>query len=112
MGFGEASQALHTLVHGLAESRALHVSCTSAEPTTAGVFSQILGSYRRILSCCCVWSQENCLLQRMGHLDEGARQAAARRTEAVREEEWSRRETQALHQACVKGRARKLVGQL
>ena len=37
---------------------------------------------------------------------------AARRTEAVREEEWSKRETQAHHQAYVRGRARKLVGQL
>ena len=84
----------YTLVHGLAEARALHMSCTTGEPTTAGVFSQVLGSYRRILSCCSVWSQENCLLHRMGHRDEGAaRQAAARRTEAVREEEWSRRET-------------------
>ena len=48
----------------------------------------------------------------MGHLDEGARQAAARRTEAVKEEEWCRREVQAYHQAYIRGRSRKMIGQL
>ena len=72
----------------------------------------ILNSYRRILSCKFVRAQESCLLARQGHLDTGARDAAARRRVLVREEEMVRKEARAFHQAYVRGRGMKRTGQL
>ena len=49
-------------------------------------------------------SQESCLLARMGHLDGEAREAAARRQVAVRQEQLARDETSAYFAAYVRGR--------
>ena len=72
----------------------------------------IIGSYRRIWSCSFVRSQESCLLSRMGHLDDGAQDAAARRRLAVRQEQLAREEASAYFAAYVRGRQGPMRGQL
>ena len=67
---------------------------------------------RRILSCAFVRANESCLLDRLGHLDAGAREAAARRQATVREEERDRMEASAFFQAYVRGRGGARRGQL
>ena len=110
--WGECSQHLHQLIQGLADARALHLSRSTGRTTSDGELSVILNSYRRILSCRFVRAQESCLLARQGHLDTGARDAAARRRVLVREEEMVRQEARAFHQAYVRGRGMKRTGQL
>ena len=110
--WGEGSRDLHSLVQGLAEARALHLARLNGVPTTAGTLATIIGSYRRILSCTFVRSQESCHLARMGHLDGGARDAAARRTVAVRQEQLAREEASAYFAAYVRGCQGPLRGQL
>ena len=102
--WGEGSRDLHNLVEGLAQARALHLARLNGVPTSAGTLATIIGSYRRILSCSFVRSQESCLLSRMGHLGEGAREAAARRRLAVRQEQLAREEASAFFAAYVRGR--------
>ena len=109
--FGEGSQHLHLLVKGMAEARALHLSRTSGRPLSEAETGVILGSYRRILSCRFVRSQENCLLARLGHMDQGAREAAGRRKERVREE-MARKEAAAFYTAYVRGRGAQRIGNL
>ena len=110
--WGEGSRDLHSLVQGLAEARALHLARLNGVPTTAGTLATIIGSYRRILSCTFVRSQESCLLAWMGHLDGGARDAAVRRTVAVRQEQLAREEASAYFAAYVRGRQGPVRGQL
>ena len=109
--WGEGSRDLHNLVQGLAEARALHLARLNGVPTTSGTLATIIGSYRRILSCAFVRSQESCLLARMGHLDGGARDAAARQQVAVRQEQLARDEASAYFAAYVRGRQGPLRGQ-
>ena len=110
--WGEGSRDLHNLVQGLAEARALHLARLNGVPTSAGTLAGIIGSYRRILSCTFVRSQESCLLSRMGHLDAGAQEAAARRRLAVRQEQLARDEASAYFAAYVRGRQGPMRGQL
>ena len=77
-----------------------------------GTLSTIMSSYRRVLSCAFVRATESCLLARLGHLDAGARGAAARRRATVREEELSRAEAAAHHQAYIRGRGGPRRGRL
>ena len=110
--WGEGSRDLHNLVQGLAEARALHLARLNGVPTSAGTLAGIVGSYRRILSCSFVRSQESCLLSRMGHLDDGAQDAAARRRLTVRQEQLAREEASAYFAAYVRGRQGPMRGQL
>ena len=110
--FGEASQHLHLLVKGMAEARALHLSRTRGRPVSEAETGVILSSYRRILSCRFVRSQEDCLLARLGHMDQGAREAAGRRKVRVREEEMARKESVAFYTAYVRGRGAQMIGRL
>jgi hypothetical protein len=110
--WAEGSQHLHQLVQGLAEARALHEARTTGVPTTDGHLSTIIGRYRRILSCAAVRATESSLLDRLGHLDAGAREAAARRRATMREEERDREEGAAHYQAYVRGRGGPSRGRL
>ena len=110
--WAEGSQHLQQLVVGLAEARALHEARTTGVPTTAGHLSTIISRYRRILSCAAVRATESSLLARLGHLDAGAREAAARRIATVREEERDRREGAAFFEAYVRGRGGPRMGRL
>ena len=71
-----------------------------------------MSRYRRILSCVFLRANESCLLDRLGHLDEGARGAAAKRRETVRAEELDRAEAAAHYQAYVRGRGGARRGRL
>ena len=96
----------------MAEARALHVSRSAGRPLSDNETGVILASYRRILSCRFIKSQESCLLARLGHMDEGARQAGGRRRLRMREEEMARHEAAAYHTAYVRGRGVHRAGQL
>ena len=110
--FGESSEHLHLLIKGMAEARALFVSRSAGRPLSDNETGVILASYRRILSCRFIKSQESCLLARLGHMDEGARQAGGRRRLRMREEEMARHEAAAYHTAYVRGRGVHRAGQL
>ena len=55
---------------------------------------------------------EGCLLARMGHLDKGARDAAARRQVVLRQEQLAREECVAHFQEYVRGRGGPMRGRL
>jgi hypothetical protein len=110
--FGEASQHVHHLVKGLAEGRSLHLSRTLGKPTSDGVKAAITSTYRRILSCKFIRSIEGCLLARMGHMDQGAREAASRRRVTEMEERRVRQEQAAYHGAYVRGQGGSALGRL
>ena len=110
--FGDSSEHLHLLIKGMAEARALFVSRSAGRPLSDNETGVILSSYRRILSCRFIRSQESCLLARLGHMDDGARQAAGRRRLRMREEEMARHEAAAYHTAYVRGRGVHRAGQL
>ena len=76
-------------------ARALHETRLTGIPASEGNLSTIVSRYRRILSCVFLRANESCLLDRLGHLDEGARGAAARRRATVRLEELDRAEAAA-----------------
>ena len=82
---------------------------TTGVPSTAGNLAVITGRYRRILSCTFVRALETCLLDRLGHMDAGAREAALRRQTTVKEEERDRQEASAYFQAYVRGRGGRLL---
>ena len=88
----------------LAEARANNVARAMGRPTSAAEAGLILAQYRRVLATTFVRSQSLCLLARLGHLDEGARQAASRRQATIRGEELCRREARAYFQAHIRGR--------
>ena len=110
--WAEGSQHLHDLVQKLAEARALHQERTTGVTSTAENLAVITGRYRRILSCAFVRALESCLLDRLGHMDAGAREAALRRQTTVREEERDRQEAAAYFQAYVRGRGGARRGRL
>ena len=93
-------------------ARALHETRLTGIPASEGNLSTIVSRYRRILSCVFLRANESCLLDRLGHLDEGARGAAARRRATVRLEELDRAEAAAHYQAYVRGRGGARRGRL
>ena len=70
----------------------------------------MLGQHRRFFSALFVRCQAACLVSRMGHLGEGAREAAARRRVWHAEEERTQREGEDFHTAYIRGRGRALTG--
>ena len=104
--FGEVSEDLERIIKAIAESRALFLSRETGQPVSEAKAGWILGQYRRRLSCLFVRSQASCLLARMGHLGEGAKECAARRRVAMAEEERVRKEAEAFFAAHVRGRGR------
>ena len=104
--FGEVSEDLERTIKAIAESRALYLSRESGQPVSEARAGWILGQYRRLLSCLFIRSQASCLLARMGHLGEGAKECAARRRVAMAEEERMRKEGEAFFSAHIRGRGR------
>merc|ERR1711940_153372 len=90
--FGKVAEDLERTIKAIAESRALYLSRESGQPVSEARAGWILGQYRRLLSCLFIRSQASCLLARMGHLGEGAKECAARRRVAMAEEERMKRE--------------------
>ena len=91
-----AKKDLERTIKAIAESR----------PVSVAKAGWILGQYRRLLFCLFVRSQASCLLARMGHLGEGAKECAARRRVAMAEEERMRREGEAYYSVHIRGRGR------
>ena len=104
--FGEVSEDLERTIKAIAESRALFLSRETGQPVSESKSGWILGQYRKRLSCLFIRSQASCLLARMGHLGEGAKECAARRRVAMAEEERVRKEAEAFFAAHVRGRGR------
>ena len=104
--FGDCSTDMARLIKALAESRALFLSREAGRPLSDRETGHILGQYRRVLSVTFVRSQAACLVARMGHLGEGARECAARRRVAMGEGERMRQEAAAFYTAHIRGRGR------
>ena len=104
--FGEVSEDLERTIKAIAEARVLYLSRETGLPVSDSKAGWILGQYRRLLSCLFIRSQASCLLARMGHLGEGAKECAARRRVAMAEEERRRKEEEAFHAAHIRGRGR------
>jgi hypothetical protein len=102
--FGEMSEDLDRVIRAISESRALYLSRETGRPVSDSKAGRILGQYQRLLSCLSIRSQTSCLLARMGHLGEGAKECAARRRVAMAEEERIRKEAEAFFAAHVRGR--------
>ena len=101
--FGEASCDMDRVMTALAESRVLYLSRESGKPVTDG-WSVILAQYWRYFLVLFVKVQAACLTSRLGHLGEGARQAARRRIDLVDQEERARG---LLHGLCKRPRRKK-----
>ena len=104
--FGDISCDLDRLIRALAESRALYLSREAGRPLSDREQAMILGQFRRVLSVTFVRSQAACLVARMGHLGQAAREAAGRRRVAMVEGVRMREEAVAYHSAYIRGRGR------
>ena len=71
----------------------------------------VLAQYQRFFSVQFVKVQAACLTARLGHLSDGARQAARRRVDLMDQEERARRGGQAFFMAYVKGRGGRCGGE-
>ena len=92
------------LIRGLADARALYLSREAGRPLSDRETGHILGQFRRVLSVTFVKSQAACMVARMGHIGEAARECAARRRVAMVEDERMRMEAAAFFAAHVRGR--------
>ena len=90
----------------LVECRALFLSRETGRPLLDSETGHILGQYRRVLSVTFVRSQAACLVARMGHLGEAARECAGRRRAAMMEGERMQQEAAAFNAAHIRGRGR------
>ena len=104
--FGDISSDLDRVIRAVAESRALYLSREAGRPLSDRESGMILNQYRRVLSVTFVRSQAACLVARMGHLGETARECAGRRRMAMQEGERMREEAAAYYSAHIRGRAR------
>ena len=109
--FGDISCDLDRLIRALAESRALFLAREAGRPLSDREAGFILGQYRRVLSVTFVRSNAACLVARMGHLGEAARECAGRRRLAMAEGVRMRQEAAAYHAAHIRGRGRWGPGQ-
>ena len=109
--FGDVSADMDRLIKALADSRALFLSREAGRPLSDNETGHILGQYRRVLSATFVRSQATCLVARMGHLGEEARECAARRRMTMVEGERMRQERAAFYAAHIRGHGRFRPGQ-
>ena len=102
--FGDCSTDMDRLIRAMAEARALYLSREAGRPLSDKETGHILGQYRRVLSVTFVRCQAACLVARMGHLGEAAKECAGRRRLAMQEGERMREEAAAFHSAYIRGR--------
>ena len=100
--FSEVSEDLERVIRAMAESRVLYLSRESGRTLSDNQAGLILSQHRRRLSCLFTRSAASCLLSRVGHLGEGAKECAARRRVAMAEEERTRKEAEAFYAAHVR----------
>ena len=60
-------------IKAIAESRLFVLSRGTGQPVSEAKAGYILGQCRKLMSCLFIKSQASCLLDRMGHLGEGAK---------------------------------------
>ena len=104
--WSEVSTDLDRIIHAIAEARVLYLAREGGRPITDHWVGQVLGAHHRSLSVAFIRAQMACLTSRMGHLGVGSREAAARRTLAMVEEQRIQREEEAHFSAHVRGRGR------
>ena len=104
--FGDCSSDMARLIKALAEARALYLSREAGRPLSDRETGHILGQYRRVLSVTFVRCQAACMVARMGHLGEAAKECGARRRVAMVDGERMRLEAAAFHAAHIRGRGR------
>ena len=97
------------MIRGIAESRVLYLSRQEGRPVTDAWTGQVLGQHRRYFFALFVRCQAASLVSRMGHLGEGAKEAAARRKVWFAQELRTRREEEAFHSAYIRGRGKALA---
>ena len=102
--FCEGSQDLHNLLAVFADEKAANLSRSKGVPVSKHQHSLILQQFRRRFSVTAVNAQSACLLTRLGHMGEGARQAAQRRALCLRQDEASRQDLRAHFDAHIRGR--------
>ena len=102
--FGDIRMDLDWLIRALVQSRALYLSREAGWLLSDNESGQILGLYRRILLVTFVRSQAVCLVARVGHLGQAARECAGRGRVAMGVGVWMRQEATAYHAAQIRGR--------
>ena len=102
--YGETSQGVHELMDAIATNRAEYLSRAEGRPLSMNERSGILAAYRRRLSVIGVRSQAKCLLERIGHIGQGASAAAERRKRAMSTEQSARKERQSYYEAYIRGK--------
>jgi hypothetical protein len=110
--YGECSQDIHDLLSRFAVEKANKECRSTGRPITESARGQILQQHRRRLSVCAVRAQAACLLSRLGHTGDGARQAAQRRAAAKSRVESLKADLNAHWEAHIRGRRLKNVGRL
>ena len=102
--FGDCSTDMDRIIRAMADSRALFLSREAGQPLSEKETGHILGQYRRVLLATFVRCQSACLVARMGHLGEAAKECAGRRRAAMQEGERMRDEAAAFFSAHIRGR--------
>ena len=109
--WGEAGKDLHSLVRILAEWKVALVSKNRGWEGSDKELGMYMSQIRKYLSTAFTKAQSICLINRLAHLGEGAKAAAARRDLAKRLEEGRRRDRQAHFLAHMRGKGLSREGQ-
>ena len=110
--WGDCSKDLHILIKNLAETRLAATSQQRGREGSDLELGYILGQIRRVLSVSFVRAQSLCLLARLCHLGEGAKEAAGRRKQTREIEERRRSERLSHYEAHVRGRGLGRIGSI
>ena len=110
--YGEVSQDFHHLLDELATSKANHISHSEGRPVSDAERGLLLHQLRRRLSVSIIKNQSACLLQRLNHMQPGAKEAAQRRAAAKQREAAVQMDRTAHFEALIRGRRLKNIGTL
>ena len=103
---------MHSLVRVLAESKVALVSRARGWEGSDKELGMYMSQIRKYLSTAFIKAQSLCLINRLAHLGEGAKAAAARRVLAKRLDEGRRRDRMAHFLAHMRGRGLSREGQV
>ena len=108
--FGEGSQDLHKLLHTFASEKADRLGRLTGRPLSDNQRGLLLQQIRRQISVCSIRAQSSCLLSRLGHTGQGARQAAQRRSADLRKQELAMIDLKSHWESNIRGRRLKGIG--
>ena len=97
--WGEGSRDLHAFIQTCAESRVAFLTRSTGRPASDNLLGSTVSSYRRLLSTTAVRNQAICLINRVGLIAPEARDAAGRRSLAMKKDEELRLERRTQWQA-------------